>query len=167
LVLIVFSLVRIGYALLNKITVLKPTIGGNLNYGTWESPKTINPVISQNSDVEQELINMVYSGLIEEDGKGGFENNLADDIIINQQKTIYEVYLKDNVFFHDGKKLTADDVVFTVSLLKNLEYKSPLFSLFKDIKIEKLGELMVKITVPVSQSNFYNYLGFKIIPKHL
>jgi len=58
-------------------------------------------------------------------------------------------------------------VIFTVSLLKNQEYKSPLLSLFKDVKAEKLGELMVKITVPVNQSNFYNYLNFKIIPKHL
>lgn len=166
-ILVVFSLVKIAQSLVNKITVLKPAIGGTLNYGTWEAPKTINPVISQNSDVEQELINMIYSGLIEEDGKGGFENNLAEEIIINSQRTVYEIYIRDDVYFHDGKKLTADDVIFTVSAMKNPEYKSPLLSLFKDVKIEKLGELMVKITVPVNQTNFYNYLGFKIMPKHL
>jgi len=110
---------------------------------------------------------MIYSGLIEEDGKGGFENNLAEEIIINSQRTVYEIYIRDDVYFHDGKKLTADDVIFTVSAMKNPEYKSPLLSLFKDVKIEKLGELMVKITVPVNQTNFYNYLGFKIMPKHL
>jgi len=110
---------------------------------------------------------MIYSGIIEENGQGGFENDLAEDIIINESKTVYEIYLKDNVYFQDGVKLTADDVVFTVMLMKNYDYKSPYFSLFKDVKVEKLGELMVKITVPASQSNFYSYLNFKIIPKHL
>lgn len=165
--LIILSLFKLFGFLLNKITILQPDTGGTLNYGVWETPKTINPVISQNNDTEQELINMIFSGLIKENGKGEFENNLADDIITNKERTVYEVYLKDNVYFHDGKKLTADDVIFTVSLLKNPDYKSPYLSLFKDVKIEKLGELMVKITVPVNQSNFYNYLDFKIIPKHL
>ncbi|MFA5230012.1 MAG: ABC transporter substrate-binding protein [Candidatus Paceibacterota bacterium] len=110
---------------------------------------------------------MIYSGIIEENGRGGFENNLAEDIIVNESRTVYEIYLRDNVYFHDGIKLTADDVIFTINTLKNYDYKSPYFSLFKDTKVEKLGELMLKITVPVSQSNFYNYLGFKIVPKHL
>lgn len=167
LFLIIFSIIKLGFLVLDKFTTWKPVIGGTLSYGVWETPKHINPIVSQNNDIEQELINIIYSGLIEENGKGGFENDLADDIIINQSKTVYEVYLKDNIYFHDGQKLTADDVIFTVSLLKNQEYKSPLLSLFKDVKAEKLGELMVKITVPVNQSNFYNYLNFKIIPKHL
>lgn len=166
-ILVLASLIKITSLILDKVTVWKPVPGGVLNYGTWESPKTLNPVVSQNSDAEQELINMIYSGLIEENGQGGFENDLADDIIVNESRTIYEVYLKDNVYFHDGIKLTADDVVFTISTMKNYDYKSPYFSLLKDVKVEKLGELMVKITVPISQSNFYNYLGFKIIPKHL
>ncbi len=167
LILTVFSLFKLGQSVLNKITVLKPATGGTLNYGVWETPKLINPVASQNNDVEQELINMIYSGLIEEDGKGGFVNNLAEDIIINPQRTSYEVYIKDDIYFHDENKLTADDVIFTVSLIKDINYKSPLFSLFKDVEVEKLGELMVKFTIPVEQSNFYNYLDFKIMPKHL
>jgi len=161
------SLIKITSLILNKVTQWKPAIGGSLNYGTWTSPKNLNPIISQNNDSEQELINMIYSGIIEENGQGGFENDLAEDIIINESKTVYEIYLKDNVYFQDGVKLTADDVVFTVMLMKNYDYKSPYFSLFKDVKVEKLGELMVKITVPASQSNFYSYLNFKIIPKHL
>jgi peptide/nickel transport system substrate-binding protein len=113
------------------------------------------------------LINIIYSGIIKEDGKGGYTNDLAKEININKEHTVYEISLKENVYFHDGKPLTADDVIFTISLIKNSDYSSPLLGLFKDIKVEKLGEMMIKITVPNNQTNFYNYLTFKIIPKHL
>ncbi len=166
-ILIVLGLAKASSLFLNKITVTIPIRGGSLNYGIWEVPKTINPVISQNNDAEQELINVIYSGILKEDGKGGLKNDLAKEININKEYTIYEINLREDVYFHDGKKLTADDVVFTVGLIKNSDYNSPLFGLFKDIKIEKLGESMVKITVPNSQTNFYNYLTFKIIPRHL
>ncbi len=166
-ILIVLGLAKSSSLFLDKLTVNTPIAGGSLSYGIWETPKTINPVISQNNDAEQELINIIYSGIIKEDGKGGFKNDLAKEININKEHTVYEISLKENVYFHDGEKLTADDVIFTVGLIKNSDYSSPLFGLFKDIKIEKLGELMIKITVPNSQTNFYNYLTFKIIPKHL
>ena len=166
-ILIVLGISKASSILLNKITVIKPVVGGTLNYGIWETPKTINPIISQNNDAEQELINIIYSGIIEEDGKGGFKNDLAKEININKEHTVYEITLKENVYFHDGKKLTADDVIFTIALIKNYDYNSSLYGLFKDIKAEKLGEMMVKITVPNNLTNFYNYLTFKIIPKHL
>jgi len=63
--------------------------------------------------------------------------------------------------------LTADDIIFTASIVKNPEYQSPLLPLLKDVKFEKLGDNMVRITLPFSNNNFDQILTFKIIPKHL
>lgn len=153
--------------LLSKITVLKPAIGGTLNYGLWQAPKTINPIIGQNNDTDQDLISILFSSILKEDGMGGLKNDLAKEITYSADNPSAEIILKDNVYFHDGKKLTADDIIFTASIIKKPEYHSPFLPLLKDVKFEKLGENMVRVTLPFSNNNFDQILTFKIIPKHL
>lgn len=161
------GLINFSNFLLSKITVLKPAVGGTLNYGLWQAPRAINPVVGQNNDTDQELISIIFSSILKEDGNGGFKNDLAKEITYNANNSSAEVILKDDIYFHDGKKLTADDIIFTASIVKNPEYQSPLLPLLKDVKFEKLGDNMVRITLPFSNNNFDQILTFKIIPKHL
>ncbi len=98
---------------------------------------------------------------------GGFKNDLAKEITYNNDNHSAEIVLKNNVFFHDGKQLTADDIIFTANLIKNPEYQSPLFTMFKDVKFEKLGGNMIRITLPSANNNFHQILTLKVLPKHL
>ncbi len=98
---------------------------------------------------------------------GGLKNDLAKEITYSEDNPSAEIILKDNIYFHDGKKLTADDIIFTASIIKKPEYHSPFLPLLKDVKFEKLGENMIRVTLPFSNNNFDQILTFKIIPKHL
>ena len=41
-------------------------------------------------------------------------NDLAEDMTPNKDATVWTIKLKRGVTFHDGKDLTADDVIFTL-----------------------------------------------------
>ncbi len=50
--------------------------------------------------------------------------DLAEKLTIDPSETVYTVKLRPDLKWHDGKPLTAKDVVFTYKLIQNLETKS-------------------------------------------
>ncbi len=56
----------------------------------------------------------LYNGLVALDASGGgISNVLAEEISSNDDATAWTIRLKSDITFHDGKPLTADDVLFT------------------------------------------------------
>ena len=73
------------------------------------------------------LTNLIYSGLYKYDSNGQLVPDLADGMPkISEDQKQYTINLKQNVKWHNGKSLTADDVVFTIQTLQDPSYKSPL-----------------------------------------
>jgi peptide/nickel transport system substrate-binding protein len=58
---------------------------------------------------------------------GELEKNIAD-YVVSKDGLEYTLTLDNDVFFHDGKQLTVDDVIFTVESIQNTILKSPLYS---------------------------------------
>lgn len=140
-----------------KKTEVQPARGGNFTEGVVGSPRFINPIYAQNSDVDRDLVEIIFSSL----------TNIAKDIKIKDNGELYEVSLKDNVFWHDGEKLTADDVVFTVKTIQNPDYKSPLRGSYLGIEVEKINEYAVSFKLKNPYSGFLERLNFKILPRHI
>ncbi|WP_255296754.1 ABC transporter substrate-binding protein, partial [Streptococcus sobrinus] len=65
---------------------------------------------------------MLYSTLLETDEKLNVKPSLAEKVTEADGGLTYDVKLKKGVKFHDGKELTADDVVFTYSIPLNKDY---------------------------------------------
>ena len=72
-----------------------------------------NPLYA-NDRVSMTVMNAIYNPLyvIEENGDKTFY--LAEDIKASEDFLTYTVTLKKDIKWHDGKPLTADDIVFTV-----------------------------------------------------
>jgi ABC-type transport system substrate-binding protein len=109
--------------LFSSLTVIQPKIKGKITYGTWIQPRFINPILA-NNETDSELINLIYDGLVELKEDGSYGLDLAENILISEDNKTYEVTLRDNVYFHDGEKFTADDVLYTIKLIQNPYYKS-------------------------------------------
>ena len=75
-------------------------------------PDFLNPLVSKNKYV-QEIANLVFGGLTKMDETLKPQLCLAKTFIPDSTLTSWNVTLKDNIFFHDGSKFTADDVVYT------------------------------------------------------
>ena len=64
--------------------------------------------------------NLMFDRLLYYAGAGDYRASLAKEWSTEDYKT-FNFTLRDDVYFHNGEKLTADDVVFTVNYGKNPE----------------------------------------------
>lgn len=155
--LFIFSAVFLTVNFYLKNTEVKPARGGQHIEGVVGSPRFINPVYAQSSDVDRDLVEIIFSSL----------KDIAENIKVKDDGELYEVSLKENVFWHDGEKLTADDVVFTIRTIQNPDYKSPLRGNYLGIEVEKINDYAVRFKLKNTYSGFLERLNFKIIPQHI
>jgi len=92
--------------------------GGQLTYGTLYEPDTLNPLMSDLVTVA-EVSSLIFSGLLKTNNKGEWIPDLAAEAPNRQNGGIsangltLTYHLRNNVTWHDGTPLTADDVRFT------------------------------------------------------
>jgi len=127
----------------------------------------INPVISASNDTDDDLVQTIFSSLFKYDDQGGLSNDLVDRYEISEDKTRYAVNLKKGVFWHDGQPLTASDVLFTINLISDPAYKSPLRSNWQGIETNILDDYSLEFKIKTPYVGFLNNLTFGILPKHI
>lgn len=150
-----------------NFTQSAPARGGSLKLGLIGSPRYINPVINQTNNTDQDLSTLVYSSLMKYDGFGNLANDLAEEYKIGDNGKIYEVFIKKNAKWHDGRDLTIDDVIFTLKLIQDSEYKSQLRSTWQGVEIEKIDDYSIRFKIKNAYAPFLQNLTFGILPKHL
>lgn len=139
--------------------------GGSYSEGLLGQPTYINPLLA-NGEPDLSLTNLVFSGLYKYNQGGQLAPDLADGLpVISGDQKQYTVNLKRGAKWHNGKSLTADDVIFTISLLKDPAFKSPLWPLWQATSVEKLSDYSVKFTTKDISGPFVNNLTLPILPK--
>ena len=101
-----------------------PFRGGSVSEGIIGTARFINPVLAI-SPADQDMVSLVYSGLMRKNPDGTVTPDLAEKYEMSKDGLTYTFTLRDKIYFHDGKPVTADDVVFTVSEAKDSIIKSP------------------------------------------
>ncbi|WP_169738880.1 ABC transporter substrate-binding protein [Jiangella gansuensis] len=86
-----------------------------LNVWLYQEPRQLNPLLGKNGPDEQ-LMMLVYDYLFAATPEGEIEGSLAESWEISDDATTYTIELVDTVW-SDGEPFTADDVVFSYSLL--------------------------------------------------
>lgn len=140
--------------------------GGIFIEGLIGQPRFINPVYA-NSDVDRDLVQLIFSGLMKYDENMNIVPDLAEKYEIEGEGEIYKFYLKENLFWQDGKAITADDVIFTVQTIQNPDFKSPLQANWVGIETEKINDLTVKFTLRKPYAAFLENSTIGIVPKHI
>ncbi|ARX64859.1 ABC transporter substrate-binding protein, partial [Bacillus cereus] len=88
-----------------------PKDGGTLTIGVSDNPDTMNPLYA-NDRVSLTVQQALYAPLYHmEDGKKKFV--LAESFTPSEDQLTWTLKLKDNLKWHDGKKITSDDIAFT------------------------------------------------------
>ncbi len=147
-------------------TQVAPDFGGTLVEGMVGEPRFINPLLTQ-TDSERDLVEIIFSGLVKYDGSSRIVPDLASRWEISEDGKTYEVFLRQDVFWHDGEKFTADDVIFTVAAAQNPDYKSSLRFNWQGIKAEKINDSQLALTLPNPYAPFLESLTLKILPRHI
>jgi len=153
-------------ALEGKYQHLQPSEGGIFTEGIVGDFTNANPMYATDS-VDSAVSRLIFAGLFEYDNDNKLVPNLADKIDLDKTGKIYTVTLKPDLKWHDGQKLTADDVVFTYQLIQNPDSRSYMQSSWSGIKIEAKDERTVVFTLPNTLSAFPNSLTNGLLPKHI
>lgn len=143
-----------------------PAIGGSYTEGVIGSPRAVNPLYGAR-DSDRDLERLIFSGLLAYDGTGNIRPDLAQRHEISQDGKIYTVVLRENALWHDGARVDADDVVFTIKRIQNAQYKSPFRANWQGVDAEKIDERTVRFTLRTPYAPFIENLTQGIIPRHL
>lgn len=143
------------------------TFGGTYIEGVVGQPRFINPIYGQTNDIDRALIDLTFSGLFKYDKNGKIVPDLVSEYKISADGKVYSFVLKDNVFWHDGKPLTIDDVLFTIKVIQTPDYKSPQRANFIDVVAEKTSDKSFNFILKNPYNSFLENCVLKIIPKHI
>ncbi|MCM8823975.1 MAG: ABC transporter substrate-binding protein [Candidatus Omnitrophica bacterium] len=144
--------------------------GGYLTLATTSDPKSFNPIVAKETSTTQ-ITSFIFEGLLRVDPKTlDMIPNLAKSWQTHNGKE-WIFYLRDDVYWNDGKKFTADDVIFTFDkLIYNPNIPTGSRDIFtiegKRIILEKIDDYTIKFILPCTFAPFLRALSQDILPKH-
>jgi peptide/nickel transport system substrate-binding protein len=150
----------------NMFMVEVPVSGGTLNEGIVGVPTLVNPVIAL-SDADKDLTALVYSGLTRKNREGKFIPDLAESFTVSPDGINYTFTLKKNAKFHNGTKVTADDVIFTIEKIKDPLIKSPRALGWNGVSVKKIDDYTVSFTLAQPYISFLDNTTIGILPSSL
>lgn len=164
---ILINVAYLGFAFVRNHLQYSPVNGGEYIEGVVGYPQSINPLYAVNRDIDGDLSRLIYSSLLRYDGNGHLENDLAEKIDINASGTEYLIKIRGNVKWHNGSILTADDVIFTLNLIQDPNYRSPLRTALSIATAEKVDDLTIKLTLTEAYAPFLELLTFGVMPRSI
>jgi len=165
LAIISFSFLTINFYL--QHTKVQPAIGGSYSEGLVGQPRFLNPIYAQTNDIDRDLVELLFSGLMKHTPDGELVPQLAEEYQILEDGKVYEFTLKDNLVWHDKKPFTVDDVIFTIETIQNPDFKSPLRISWSGIKVDKISDTTLRFRLQKPSSIFLEYCTVKIVPEHI
>lgn len=166
LVLLIGGLVVQIRALEDYYLVSEPVPGGMYTEGLIGAFTNANPLYAT-STADHAVANLVFSGLMKYNVNNQLSYDLAEKWEVDETGKVYTVTLLPDLKWHDGKPLTAEDVVFTYRTIQDPEAKSPLRINWQGVSIVSQGERTVVFTLPNTLSAFPHSLTNGIVPRHL
>jgi peptide/nickel transport system substrate-binding protein len=168
-----FLVVILGSILSTPITAFYhftqdlPDYGGSFVEGVIGEPRHVNPLLSQASDADRDLVSLIYSGLLKYNEEGKLVPDLAKSYEISSDGLNYTVYLKPNLKWHDGSNLTTDDIIFTIQTAQNSDYGSLQRINWSGVEVQKVDERTIIFKLNVRYAQFLTNLTLGIMPKHI
>lgn len=152
--------------------------GGKITYGVVGTFDGLNPFVirsfrttARGLFADEQFGGLVYESLMVRSRDEPFTlyGLVADGVKLNDERTEITFHLNPKAKFSDGVAITADDVLFTINLLKS-KGRPPFDRYMKRIEhIEKLDNLTVKMEFLHSNDREFPFIlasSIPVLPKH-
>lgn len=150
----------------SSISITIPAQTGSLNEGVVGSPRFINPILAI-SQADEDLTQLIYSGLTRARPDGSIEADLAERYEISEDGMLYTFILREEATFHDGTPISAADVIFTIQTAQNPDIKSPRRADWEGVTVSSPDARTVVFKLPRAYAPFLENTSIGILPKHL
>jgi len=137
-----------------------------LKYAEEQMPNSMHPFFAENM-VAERMLELIFDSLVGEDKYGNPEGRLAEKWEVAKDKMSVTFDMRQGAKWHDGKPITADDVVFTVQAAQNPKtvfFQKTSFEFIKEVK--KIGENQVSFEFVMPINNPLQKFSWKVLPKH-
>ncbi|MCA9338001.1 peptide ABC transporter substrate-binding protein [Candidatus Saccharibacteria bacterium] len=163
---ILIAIVGVQMIWFQKSYVTTASVPGGTYAEAIKGPvQSLNPLFAK-SPAELSASRLLFSSLYSFDSSGHLRGDLATAIRDEGDK-VFTVKLRNDARWHDGKPVTADDVVFTVDLMRNSSTHAVMYSSWQRIVADKVDKNTVKFTLPATYAAFQQALTFGVLPKHI
>lgn len=153
-----------------------------LTIATPAEPKSVLPTLTD-SVWESFFTSQLFVALTEVDYNYNVIPGVAHSWEWDEDSLTYTFYLRDDVYFHDGRQLTAEDVIWTFKYAMHPDYEGTFFQYLQSIRgaadyregraddVEGLSApdpFTVQVTLAEKDASFLLYGGSSvyIMPKH-
>lgn len=128
----------------------------------------LNPLLAALNPVEQDITSLIFEGLVRINEYGEPIGDLAEHWVVSRDGLEYVFQLRQDVLWHDGIPFTADDVVYTVSLLSSHDFPGleAQGQFWRTVEIQKLGTHLVRFRLAQPLASFPTALTVGILPEH-
>ncbi|MGN1145503.1 MAG: ABC transporter substrate-binding protein, partial [Acetatifactor sp.] len=113
----------------------------------------------------KEILFNIFEGLVKTDENGNLMNAVASDYTISEDGLVYTFTLRENVKFHNGNTVTAEDVKYSLERASGLLDGTALISTLKAIQsVDIVDEHTVQVTVDSANTELIYSFTAAIIP---
>ncbi len=147
----------------------EPEKGGVYTEALVGSLQRLNPILDLTNAADRAIDRLIYSHLIDFDSRGLPQPDVAEAWNVSKDGTVYNVGLRANVKWHDGRPLTADDVAYTIGLLRQGGSYVPtdIQDFWKEVDVQVMNDTNIQFRLPEAYAPFLDYLAFGILPQHV
>src|SRR5918911_2714319 len=142
--------------------------GGTFVEAMIGSPRYVNPLLAS-SETDLDLTHLVFSGLTRIDDRGNIVPDLASGWQVSPDARTYTFTLRPDLRWHDGQSLTAEDVVFTLDLVRDKDFPGDpaLAAPWRDVRVDAPTQQTVRFTLPAPDASFMQLTTLGVLPRHL
>jgi peptide/nickel transport system substrate-binding protein/oligopeptide transport system substrate-binding protein len=159
-----------------------PNTGGTYHRPLEFNPKTFDPALSLDT-YSVTVAQQMFDGLVQFDKNLNVIPAIAKSWMISNDGLTYTFYLREGVKFHNGREVTAEDFVYSLTRIINPKTRSPAapflsrvigFGEFQEGKVDRVeglyssGRYILAARLSEPYAPFLSLLGmnkFKVLPK--
>ncbi len=126
--------------------------------------ESLDPHVAVAAGTKEVLFN-IYEGLYKIGSDGNLNPAIASNCEISKDGKTYTFTLRDNVLFHDGSKVTVEDVKYSIDRCADTSNGEPLVAAYSNIEsVNIIDKSTVEIVLKTMDTEFLSYMTTAIIP---
>ncbi len=127
-----------------------PSAGATFTEGIAGRPLYLNPLLSQFSAADRDLVTLIFSGLTRPGPGGEMVPDLAERWEVSSDGRQYTFYLRQGARWQDGTPVTSDDVTTTIGLIQQPGFPGTpaLAAFWRNIKVTASDPWTVRFVLP-------------------
>lgn len=136
--------------------ILRHTPESTFIEGVVGQPIELNPAAEPRNEVDEAIEALLFRSLFKYDSTGRLIKDLVESYEIKDEGRVYEIKLKEGIFWQDGYPIAADDIKFTLS-------QDPTFT---EATIEVVEDRLIRFELDNPLASFLSLLTKPIAPSH-